>query len=78
MKKQFHKIKEIAFINNTMNAQIDGKSYSFELSQCSKKLLKAPLLIRKHYEVSSSGYGIHWPELDEDLAIDALIQKKRR
>jgi len=23
--------------------------------------------------VSPSGYGIHWPELDEDLSVDGLI-----
>jgi len=24
--------------------------------------------------VSPSGYGIHWPELDEDLSIDGMIK----
>ncbi len=27
----------------------------------------------EHFEVSPAGYGIHWPEIDEDLSIDALI-----
>jgi hypothetical protein len=26
------------------------------------------------FEVSPSGYGIHWPELDEDLSIDGMIK----
>ena len=25
-------------------------------------------------KVSPSGYGIHWPELDEDLSIDGMIK----
>lgn len=25
-------------------------------------------------EVSPSGYGIHWPELDEDLAVTPLLR----
>ena len=29
---------------------------------------------KKNFEVSPSGYGIHWPELDEDLSIDGMIK----
>ena len=25
------------------------------------------------FEISPSGYGIHWPLLDEDLSIDGLL-----
>jgi hypothetical protein len=25
------------------------------------------------FEVSPSGYGIHWPRLDEDISIDGLL-----
>ncbi len=28
---------------------------------------------KSHFEISPSGYGIHWPDIDEDLAIDSLI-----
>ena len=28
---------------------------------------------RNNFEVSPSGYGIHWPLIDEDLSIDGLI-----
>jgi hypothetical protein len=30
-----------------------------------------------NFEVSPSGYGIHWPELDEDLSIDGMIKTQR-
>jgi len=29
---------------------------------------------RENLEISPSGYGIHWPEIDEDLAITPLLQ----
>jgi hypothetical protein len=38
-----------------------------------------PRLIGAHsdqlsnYEISPSGYGIHWPDLDEDISIKAFI-----
>jgi hypothetical protein len=30
---------------------------------------------RQLFEVSPSGYGIHWPEIDEDLAITPLLKR---
>ena len=27
------------------------------------------------FEISPSGYGIHWPLLDEDLSIDGLLKR---
>lgn len=28
---------------------------------------------RKRYEFSGSGYGIHWPEIDEDISVPGLL-----
>ncbi|MBW2657327.1 MAG: DUF2442 domain-containing protein, partial [Deltaproteobacteria bacterium] len=28
---------------------------------------------RNNFEISLSGYGIHWPLLDEDISIDGLL-----
>jgi len=44
---------------------------------CSPRLAQATLEQRKHLEVSPSGYGIHWPEVEKDLAISPLIQQAR-
>jgi hypothetical protein len=30
-------------------------------------------LDRTNFEISSSGYGIHWPLLDEDISVDGLL-----
>jgi len=27
-----------------------------------------------NFQISSAGYGIHWPDLDEDLSIDGMIK----
>ena len=29
---------------------------------------------RNHWEISGGGYGIHWPELDEDLSTEGLLR----
>jgi len=28
---------------------------------------------RAHWEVAGAGYGIHWPDVDEDVSVRALI-----
>ncbi|MBU1069849.1 DUF2442 domain-containing protein [Myxococcota bacterium] len=44
-----------------------------DLSLVSSVLLNASTEARNQYEVSPSGYGIHWPELDENLSVDGLL-----
>ena len=56
-----------------MYLKVDDKEYVFQLEQISKKLLNASQVEREKYEISPSGYGLHWPLLDEDLSIDGLL-----
>lgn len=32
---------------------------------------------RARYELSGGGYGIHWPDLDEDISIEGLLAGRR-
>jgi len=41
-------------------------TYSIPWEQCSPTLARASWLERSRAEMSPSGYGIHWPLLDED------------
>ncbi len=50
------------------------KSVSIPWENCSERLAGASLIERSKAELSPSGYGIHWPLLDEDLAIGTLLQ----
>jgi hypothetical protein len=52
------------------------KNTAFNYPKISPKLYKADDTDRMKYEISPSGYGIHWPSLDEDLSIDGLIGNK--
>lgn len=38
------------------------------------KLLKATLKQRANWELCGGGYGIHWPEIDEDLSTEGLLR----
>ncbi len=52
---------------------VDGNKHSFNLKDISLQLYNATDLERLNFVISPSGYGIHWPLLDEDLSIDALL-----
>ncbi len=56
-----------------MRLTVDGCAYTINLAEHSRKLVSASAQQKRRFEVSPSGYGIHWPELDEDLSIDGLI-----
>jgi hypothetical protein len=38
------------------------------------RLLRATPDQRERWRVSGGGYGIHWPELDEDLSMEGLLR----
>ena len=69
----YHQIENIKFEDDILYIMIDGKKYSFQIEDISKRLLKATELERNSYNISPSGYGIHWPIIDEDLSIDGLL-----
>lgn len=68
-----HKVEDVKFTDDSMFIKIDGKDYTFALSEISRKLSRASKTEREQFRVMASGYGIHWPLLDEDLSIDGLL-----
>ncbi|HET8828734.1 MAG TPA: DUF2442 domain-containing protein [Pelobium sp.] len=72
-----HKIDNIQFSANLFILEVNGKRYELNLNEVSKKLLHANEIERNFFKISPSGYGIHWPLIDEDLAVDSLIVKGR-
>jgi hypothetical protein len=47
---------------------------SIPWEQCSERLARASFVERNRAELSPSGYGIHWPLIDEDLAVGPLLR----
>lgn len=68
-----HTIEKVSFSGDQMILEVDTRLLTVELSKVSPRLAAASVKQRANYELSPSGYGIHWPELDEDLSIDALL-----
>ena len=71
-----HDIQSISLVGTTLRLRVDGRQYEVDLREHSKRLDRATPEQRAKFEVSPSGYGIHWPEVDEDLSIDGLIGVK--
>ncbi|MCE5230828.1 DUF2442 domain-containing protein [bacterium] len=44
----------------------------------SKTLLNATEKQRMNAQLAPSGYGIHWPDLDEDLSIGGLVRAEAK
>jgi hypothetical protein len=38
------------------------------------RLKKANEIARPHWEICEGGYGIHWPDIDEDLSIKGMLR----
>ena len=49
-------------------------SVSIPWEKCSQRLARASLVERSRADLSPSGYGIHWPSIDEDFAIGPLLR----
>ena len=73
-----YNIQEIHFQKDRLILIVDEKEYRFKLGDISPKLRKAGKKERELFEISPSGYGIHWPLLDEDISVEALIKSLRR
>ena len=52
----------------------ESGSVSIPWEKCSELLARASQEERNRAVLSSSGYGIHWPLIDEDLAVGPLLR----
>ena len=58
---------------NGLEITTDSGIYLVRWDLCTPTLQDASQSDRERLELSPSGYGIHWPTLDEDLAIGPLL-----
>jgi hypothetical protein len=68
-----HKIEKVTIEKDILRLIVDGSSIQINLKDVSDVLANATEEERQEFEVSPSGYGIHWPLIDEDISIDGLL-----
>ncbi|MBA3837496.1 MAG: DUF2442 domain-containing protein [Sphingomonas sp.] len=52
---------------------MDGRTIAVPLAWY-PRLLHAMPEQRAHWETAGAGYGIHWPEIDEDLSTEGFLR----
>lgn len=76
--KKYHKVDKVKFEGNYMILNVDDLEYKVDIRKQSKKLSMADEKVKNNYIISGSGYGLHWPDIDEDLSIDGLIEVAKK
>lgn len=51
---------------------VDGRVVSVPLAW-SWRLCDALPEQRNHFEILGQGYGVHWPDVDEDLSVEGML-----
>jgi hypothetical protein len=68
------RVADVTFSADSLSVALkDGRAISVPLAWY-PKLLHATEEQRKNWTISGAGYGIHWPELDEDLSTEGLLR----
>ncbi len=70
---EHHRVENVRVVKGSLSLTVDGVHIQCELKDISPLLAGAKEEARNTFEVSPSGYGIHWPLIDEDLSIDGLL-----
>jgi hypothetical protein len=70
---KYHEVEQVVVAQGVLSAVVDGQALSANLRELSPRLKAAPEEHLKVLEISPSGYGIHWPLVDEDISVDGLL-----
>ena len=71
--KAGERVKVVIFDEDSMSVKlVDGRTITVPLAWY-PRLLHALPERRKNWQVCGGGYGIHWPDIDEDLSVEGLL-----
>jgi hypothetical protein len=68
------RVRDVRITDDTLAVDLaDGRTIIVPLVWY-PRLLNATFDQRSHWKVAGAGYGIHWPDLDEDLSTEGLLR----
>ena len=68
------RVKNVRFTKDTLRVDlIDGRSIRAPLVWYPRLLHTTPQQ-RANWQRARGGYGIHWPDVDEDLSVEGLLR----
>jgi hypothetical protein len=68
------RVASVSFSADSLSVTLrDGRVISVPLAWYPKLLHATPEQLN-HWEIGGGGYGLHWPDLDEDLSTEGLLR----
>jgi len=68
------RVLDVVFTDDALSVSLrDGRVISVPLVWY-PRLLNATPAQRKNWEIAGGDYGIHWPDIDEDLSTEGLLR----
>jgi Protein of unknown function (DUF2442) len=72
--KPGERVKSVRCSEDTISVDLlDGRTIVVPLAWYPKLLAATPEQ-RENWKVSGAGFGIYWPDIDEDLSTDGLLR----
>lgn len=67
------RVKEVSVTEDLITfGLVDGRVVSVPLAW-SWRLSEATPAQRNKFEIIGDGYGVHWPDVDEDLSVEGML-----
>ena len=71
------RVKAVQLTDDRLSVDLqDGRTIVVPLSWY-PRLLRASPAQGANWQIAGSGFGIHWPEVEEDLSIEGLLRGAR-
>lgn len=68
------RVSAVKFTKDTLSVALrDGRTIAVPLAWY-PRLFDATPAQRKNWHIAGGGYGIHWPDIDEDLSTEGLLR----
>lgn len=68
------RVRDVSMTEDELSVRLmDGRTITVPLAWY-PRLVEATVAQRMCWEVSGGGYGVHWPDLDEDLSTQGLLR----
>ena len=71
------RVVNISVTEDTLSVDLeDGRTIAVPITWYPRLAYGTPQE-RANFQISSAGYGIHWPDLDEDIGVEGLLRGKK-
>ena len=72
--KAGERVRDVRVTDDAISVDLfDGRTITVPLAWY-PRLLHATFEQRANWRIAGAGYGIHWPDIDEDLSIQGLLR----